>query len=86
MVQTEGVAKIHPLGTITAAEQTLISAAIPELSTNLQTVRNLTCYMWLISSDLYHLQGTKYVFDKYKEEEAKLWNLNLEIVTYWFIL
>ena len=42
-MQTMGVVKIHPLGNITAEEKALVSAAIPELATNIQTVRNLTC-------------------------------------------
>ncbi|KAJ8074768.1 hypothetical protein PM082_019093 [Marasmius tenuissimus] len=33
----EGVAKIHPLGTINEAEKKLIAAAIPDLQTNIQT-------------------------------------------------
>ncbi|KAF4611537.1 hypothetical protein D9613_003837 [Agrocybe pediades] len=34
---TEGVVKIHPLGKITEAEQTLVKAAIPELAKNIET-------------------------------------------------
>jgi malate dehydrogenase len=33
----KGVVKIHPLGNITEAEQTLVKAALPELSKNIQT-------------------------------------------------
>ncbi|KAF5376071.1 hypothetical protein D9615_007719 [Tricholomella constricta] len=37
---TEGVVKIHPLGTITDAEKALVKAAIPELETNIKTGTN----------------------------------------------
>ncbi|KAF8901002.1 NAD-malate dehydrogenase [Gymnopilus junonius] len=33
----EGVVKVHPLGKITEAEQTLVKAAIPELTKNIET-------------------------------------------------
>jgi len=36
--QTEGVAKIIPLGKITEGEQALIKAALPELVKNIETV------------------------------------------------
>ena len=63
--------KIHPLGNITADEKALVSAAIPELATNIKTVCNLTFPLSRIQTDVHKLQGSKYVLDKYKEEEEE---------------
>jgi malate dehydrogenase len=54
-LQTMGVVKIHPLGNITAEEKALVSAAIPELAANIQTVRNLICNLLRIWIDVYKL-------------------------------
>lgn len=68
-LQPEGVSKILPIGTITDREKALIKAAIPELTTNIQTV---CCFFQLstpTSPNPLDAQGVTYVADAYKAED-----------------
>ncbi|KAG6841794.1 hypothetical protein C0991_006678 [Blastosporella zonata] len=68
---SEGVAKISPLGKITDEEKELVKAALPELATNITTVRAvLPSYRNVATNLSATLQGTTYVAEAYKKEEA----------------
>jgi hypothetical protein len=63
------VVKIHPLGKITEQEATLVKAAVPELTTNIKTVRSLFILADEDAKTDWCTQGVTYCLEKYEAEE-----------------